>query len=187
MIDPDYYASEYFVSKISKKCEDFLPPQDDCDGNDDIKMGFPGITFDPNDDVVNCLLAAPPNVYDELAPNKNLKFISSVSLDYQQPVLVLYSGKGTAKDRRNSGADVIIIFLSECDLYFARNLRTIPHEVTYYQALNMVEANDSYAYVNASTDYHKNDFGIFRRRNNPDLFVVASLAKRCRTTCMYQI
>ena len=102
MIDPDYYASEYFVSKISKKCEDFLPPQDDCDGNDDIKMGFPGITFDPNDDVVNCLLAAPPNVYDELAPNKNLKFISSVSLDYQQPVLVLYSGKGTAKDRRNS-------------------------------------------------------------------------------------
>ena len=178
-IDPDYYASEYFVSKLSRKCEDSLPPQDDSDGNNDIEIDFDGITFDPNDAVVNCLLAAPPSpptLYDELAPNENMKFISSVSLDYQKPVLVLYPGKGTAEDRRNSGADVIIIFLSECDLYFARNLRTIPHEVTYYQALNMVEANDSYAYVNASADYHKNDFGIFRRRNNPDLFAVASLA-----------
>ena len=57
LIDPDYYASEYFVSKISKKCEDSLPPQDDSDGNDDIKIDLPGITFDPNDAVVNCLLA----------------------------------------------------------------------------------------------------------------------------------
>ena len=106
---------------------------------------------------------------EEVKPRKvdlstdTLVFIDDRILNLYDPVLVLEPGKKSGYDD-----DVIIIHLTECDIYYCKNLKTVVHRMAYKDALQQYSNVAVREIGRGGTDFETENVGIYRFRNNKE-------------------
>lgn len=107
-----------------------------------------------------------PTSSQSIEIGKTMMIAADNVIKQRDPVLVLHPSKDT-DDRNGYNYDVLLVHLSECDIYFAKNLKCVYHKMSFgefeelYQDWNQVVVN-----IPRNKDHHDVNFGIFRRRNN---------------------
>ena len=103
-------------------------------------------------------------VNPEVTSTDRMVFPNNQLIDDRDPVLVLQPWK-ESHDRNGYNYDVLIAHLSDCDIYYARNLKSVMHHMSFLESQEKYK-NHTVLNIPRNADHCDINFGIFRMKNN---------------------
>jgi len=105
-----------------------------------------------------------------LGDNDDFLLANETIMKALDPILVL-----RPSSRHGYNYDMMVIHLSECDIYYAKRLKDVPQKMTFSEFNERYE-NQNYIVIARVKDYEDENFGIYRRKNNNEIKWIYDIA-----------